>query len=231
MCCQGVSADFHLGFGAASLIGFTYLYVNISTYHVFPLIFFGCSCAPCELFILQYSVWNSILNTTELHSRIHSLARDSVKAEEGREKIREKLLPLPLSFLALVPLRQFKINKNQSALSIPTRCTLGRDVWIIRVNAIQWRHQSDFSNNSTRHNPSFDPACLCEMQCASFTADPDESSRLHVCRWHFGKMDSGRRQPPNVYTKRACPLRSLSVLSSAKNAYWMISPWREAAWS
>ena len=43
----------------------------------------------------------------------------------------------------------------------------------------------------------------------------------HVCRWHFRfNTDSGRHE---MY-----PLRFLSVLSSARNASWMISLWSEA---
>ena len=56
-------------------------------------------------------------------------------------------------------------------------------------------------------------------------SNPDESSCVHTSgRWHFRlNTDYGRHE--------MCPLRFLSVPSSAKNAFWMISLWSEAIWS
>ena len=85
------------------------------------------------------------------------------------------------------------------------------------INAVQWRLTFQTAVRSTRRNRSFNPPCFRLLACVKCSVLHLQQSRwvllcTHVCRWHFNRFntDSGQHE--------MCPLRFLSVLSSAKNA-------------
>ena len=102
---------------------------------------------------------------------------------------------------------------------IPTVHSQKRHLNSFAVNAVQRHHhsnftvmddaisQSDFSNSSSHRDWSFNPASVRLLACVKCStcfiySNPDESSHIHNCRWHFGyNMDSG-------------PFQFLSVLPS-----------------
>ena len=83
--------------------------------------------------------------------------------------------------------------------------------------------------SSTRHNRSFNLPYSRLLACVKCSVLHLQQSRwvllcTHVCRLHFSfNTDYGWHE--------MCPLRFLSVLSSAKNTSSMIGLWSEATWS
>ena len=78
---------------------------------------------------------------------------------------------------------------------------------------------------STHRNRSFNPPYFRLLACVKCNVLHSQQFRwVLLCTWNFCyNMDLGRYE--------TWPLRFLSVLSSTKNASWMISLWSNATWS
>ena len=107
---------------------------------------------------------------------------------------------------------------------------------ILNSFAVQWHHHSnftwtdvatwqcDFSNSSTHSNHSFDPpyfrlsTCLCEMQCAPFTAIPMipfvYTFADDILATNMASGQGNRKQ------HETCQLWFVPVLSSVKDTTW-----------